>query len=285
MKLEIKLFVLLFFLIHFQCARNNKSSIVINEQVMYTKSDILLDLESSGNPNPYKFFLILGDENVFLSSCKINLFADDKRWAIVFEKTAYSTPAGHMTLELYYFGNCLQNLDKAGSYNQFVSNLESFSPFVKIKDLKAIETDFELVSKDAKDIIVRNIPIPIEHDKSKYEEVGIHIDIDDEDNPLELIRFSELTRFLNEKHPALFSATDEELRTCLPIDLPKLMTIDKWHHRDYYVSRDYPEALEGSKPSEYETFLLIADVLVSKDTTRWKPTLMPNNDWRNWNQW
>jgi hypothetical protein len=27
---------------------------------------------------------------------------------------------------------------------------------------------------------------------------------------------------------------------------------------------------------------MIADILVSKDTTKWKPTLKPNNDWRNW---
>jgi hypothetical protein len=27
---------------------------------------------------------------------------------------------------------------------------------------------------------------------------------------------------------------------------------------------------------------MIADILVSKDTAKWKPALKPNNDWRNW---
>jgi hypothetical protein len=35
-------------------------------------------------------------------------------------------------------------------------------------------------------------------------------------------------------------------------------------------------------PSKQETFNLIAKVLVTKDVTNWKPTLEPNNSWKNW---
>jgi len=53
------------------------------------------------------------------------------------------------------------------------------------------------------------------------------------------------------------------------------MQIDQWHHAAYYQG-------DGEKPSEQETYQLIAEVLVSKDITKWKPVLSPNNDWRNW---
>ncbi|HVD97413.1 MAG TPA: hypothetical protein VNB90_04350 [Cytophagaceae bacterium] len=246
---------------------------------MYKQSDILKQLESAGNPDPYKFFPMLENDN-YLSSNRINLFADETRWAIVFEIVSYSTQAGCIVEELIYFGNCLTNLDKAGLYNQYTCNAKYPYGIVLIEDLEAIQTGFELVSPDAKTIKIRNQVLPIEHDVNKYEAKGIPIN--DYENPEGLIDFAALTRYLNEEYPEPFRATDKELYTCLPDGLPKLMAIDKWHYRYYYVSSDYPTPEPGTRPSEYETFQLIADILVSKDVSLWKPTLEPNNDWRNW---
>jgi len=53
------------------------------------------------------------------------------------------------------------------------------------------------------------------------------------------------------------------------------MKIDKWHHKSY-------SEYGGDKPSSYETFNLIADILVSKNANIWEPSLESNNDWRNW---
>ena len=70
--------------------------------------------------------------------------------------------------------------------------------------------------------------------------------------------------------------------------MPKLMHISQWHQKGYYKNKyltsptTYAVEEIGTKPSDYETFRMIADVLVSRDTTKWKPTLKPNNDWRNW---
>jgi hypothetical protein len=58
------------------------------------------------------------------------------------------------------------------------------------------------------------------------------------------------------------------------------MTLDKWHHRTYYASRAYPPI--GTPPSAYETYRLIAEVLVTRDPSRYRPTLPPNNHWKNW---
>jgi hypothetical protein len=59
-----------------------------------------------------------------------------------------------------------------------------------------------------------------------------------------------------------------------------LIQIDKWHHKEYSISKDY--GAFGQKPSSYETFQMIAKILVTKDTTLWKPTLPANNHWSNW---
>ncbi len=44
----------------------------------------------------------------------------------------------------------------------------------------------------------------------------------------------------------------------------------------------YENEIVGTKPSDYETYKMIANILVSKDITKWNPTLKPNNNWRNW---
>jgi hypothetical protein len=114
----------------------------------------------------------------------------------------------------------------------------------------------------------------------KYEQQKIKIQ--DFDNPKRLIDFASLVRYLAEENPDLFRATDAELRSLLPKDLPKLFVIDNWHHKPYYVFPDGVNKPFGVKPRDYETYPMIADILVTKDTTKWKPTLKPNNDWRNW---
>ena len=49
-----------------------------------------------------------------------------------------------------------------------------------------------------------------------------------------------------------------------PPDLPFLTHVDEWHHRQYNnYSAD--RAPNGHRPSSYETFPLLAEVLVSGD--------------------
>jgi hypothetical protein len=89
-------------------------------------------------------------------------------------------------------------------------------------------------------------------------------------------------RYLNIKHPELFNISEVELRTCIPKDLPHIFKINKWHHRNYYASQQDPIVDEDEKPSSYETFPMIAKILVTKDTSLWNPKLKPNNEWNNW---
>ena len=97
----------------------------------------------------------------------------------------------------------------------------------------------------------------IDHNNQNYLVKGI--EIQDFDNPDGLIDYQSLVRYLDEANPEIFRATEDELRMSIPIDLPFLMKIDEWHHKSYY------EYDESNKPSTYETFNLIADVLISKN--------------------
>lgn len=249
------------------------------EKDMYTQADIIKELESVYFPDPYKMFHLMSDDDLYLSNTRITLFADNARWAIVFELTGYNMRAECISTELTYFGNCLSNLDKGGLNNKYTSNKKWLGNIVDCNDFKEIEVEYYFVNPLAKSIQLRGKNILIEQDYKKYESKGIHINL--EGNPKKMIDFPALTRYLNSEYPELFNATDEELRLCIPPDLPKLMTINEWHHRDYYFNDSFPSE-EGTRPSEYETFPMIANILVTKDTSLWQPKLKPNTHWKNW---
>ncbi len=238
----------------------------------FTQNDILNDLERYDQETCH-FFIDLKHPYFHTAGSRLTLFADEKRWAIVFEKSGYSNSGYRGEIELAYFGNCLINLQSEGSSEGYTSNMKTIV-LIGNEEMDRIENDTdELVAKNIKQVKVRDTMLDIEQDKAVYIQKNITDSV--YDNPENLIDIPSLIRYLDEQHPKLFRATDNELRKCLPADLPKLMQIDQWHHEAYYEG-------QGTRPSDYETFRMIADILVSKDTTKWKPTLRPNNDWRDW---
>ena len=249
---------------------------------VFTQKDILNYLEETAQET-YHFFIDFEHPYFHTAGSRLTLYADEMRWAIVFEKSGYSNRGLRGEIELSYFGNCLSNLQSEGSPEGYTSNMKS----VEIIDTRTIENDMdELVSKNIIQVKVRDVLLNVEQDKSVYEKKNITNSLyDNEEN---LIDIPSLIRYLDEEHPDLFRATDKELRTCLPADLPRLMEINEWHHEAYTKLETFPSSstyhyeIMGKKPSEYETYKMIADILVSKDITKWKPTLNSNNNWRNW---
>jgi hypothetical protein len=254
--------------------------------ITFTQQDILHYLESY-DQETYHFHIDFEHPYFYTAGTRLTLFADEKRWAIVFEKSGYSTGNNCGEIELAYFGNCLQNLKSGIVGDETTSNMISVI-LINATDLEQIDDgEFkELVSKSKDKIKVRDTLLTVEHDISKYRVKNIKLQ--DHDNPKGLVDFPSLIRYLDGEHPAVFRATDEELRSCLPSDLPKLMQINQWHHKAYnknkYLNSPTTSAVEEivTKPSDYETYRMIANVLVTRDTTKWKPTLKANNDWRNW---
>ena len=131
---------------------------------------------------------------------------------------------------------------------------------------------FELIGQNIKEIKIRDKVIPFDNNHKNYEKVGIQIR--DYDNPKKLIGFGDLVRYLHETNPTIISATEDEIRKHIPKDIPKLMTIDEFHFVSAYE--------KTNPPSQQETYKLLAKILVTRDTTNWKPTQKPNNSWKNW---
>ncbi len=131
---------------------------------------------------------------------------------------------------------------------------------------------FEKIDNSITEIRIRDALVKIKLSSDKFEKLGIKID--EYENPNKLIGFGELIRYFNETNPKIINATQKEIKSQLPNEIPKLMTIDKFYHLSVYE--------EERLPSQIETYQLIAKVLVKKDTKEWKPSLQPNNHWSNW---
>lgn len=257
----------------------------------------------------------MGEEYSYLIDSRLNVFrSDNDRWAIVIERLGYNPRAGFITIDLYHYGNCLDetNLVQDQSTNCYPIYPIDFDSFEStIQD--------ECLLSDAKDWIVRGKPVPLYHEVKTYTAAGIEI------TELGRVRIEEAARLSILEYRELFRATDDELFKYLPGDLKKILVIDEWFHKDFRMAKnellpnarlreifDFNEKLEGvgglsfddfanlakqqmlgderrnnlewktNRPGSYETWQLIADALVSGDTEKYKPELSPNSSWKFW---
>jgi hypothetical protein len=282
------LFLALFLLLLPACGGKQTSEGSETKNMFFTEADILhkLDLAFRGLPaddyplgNPqdvkYNFFLDLEHGYCETAGSRIHLYADKKRWAIVFEKCGYQNRGDDAEIELNYVGNCIAYVIDTYPERQYISNTSRIvliSPEEYERIGSKNEEDFELISPEATSLTMRGQQVPLEQDTAKYLAVGIHPNY--YSNPRHLIGYGDVVRFLSTTNSAVVSATDLEIRQHIPQDIPKLMTLDQ-----FYFSSSYTKP---SLPSAQETYQLIARVLVTGDTANWKPILKPNNHWSNW---
>lgn len=257
----------------------------------FNEAEILeqLDLAFNGTPNKYyppgrpqdikyNFFLDLEHGYCETAGNRIHLYADSTKWAIVFEKSGYQNRGTSADIELNYTGNCIDYpVDKYPERNYITNSsritLIDATEFERIENKEGEEMEtFELIGQDIKEIKVRDKFIPFDNDYKKYEKAGIQVR--EYDNPKKLIAFEDFVRFLNETNPTLISATEEEIKQHIPKDIPKLMTINEFHFVSAYD--------KINPPGSQETYKLIAKILITRDTSNWRPIQKPNNHWTNW---
>ena len=293
---------------------------------MLTEKQILFTLDNYRNGND-PIFVELGHPYVYPIDSRINVFSNKTdKWAIAIETLGYNPRSEPIGLDITYYGNCLTNLEKiedqtSNSYCILPIDASSFSDTIEYEKLKT----------DAKFWMVRNEKVMISHSKEDYEKEGIILK---EYEPNE-ISAEEVARLLVTKHRELFRATNEELYKSIPADLEKIMVIDEWHHRDFYLnnfdpienlpfhvptSEQFKEAFnnqsdkipglvflkddlqaslnesyergkqndknewENNSPGSYETWQLIAKVIVTGDPTFYNPKLEPTSHWKYWEE-
>lgn len=282
---------------------------------MLCAQDILTALDHA-NDGFYCHFVSLGDVYSYLLDARLNLFRAESEWAIAVERLGYNPRGGRFELNIYYYGNCLHNLEHC---NDQPANYYEAAP-VDWDSFTAAFPD-ELLAPKATGLLVRDQLAPISQRKDDYAAAGIELVEYEPDR----ITPEEVGRLLITQHQDLFRATDAELYKSIPAHLTKIMVLDAWYHRDFNLSApptlsdeeiqqayDVNKQLTGSggmsfqefaasvkrqqmlqdehnrrewdtnRPSSYETWPMLAAVLAGNAPSQYRPTLAPNTHWQNW---
>ena len=243
----------------------------------FTAADVIGFLDRCLMQNPIWFFIDLGHPYVYTANSRLTLYANETNWALVSEVSGYNPRAAMILLTVTSFGNRLERLELGGDKNQFTRNAE-FIPLIKYDAIHAAVKHFEQSAAPI-EIKVRDrtvlVPAQVSTFVPKIDGGPWPKGADPED----------LGRYIAYEYADVCRATNAEKRMHLPSGLPEIMTIDEWHHRSWYFSHS-PQSPGpvGDAPSSYETYRLIAEVLATRDPSRYRPTLKPNSHWSNWPQ-
>lgn len=291
-------------------------SVFMQAQNTISEKEILDTLDHIDKDELHTWFIPLGHPFSYLIDCRLNVFrSDNGEWAIAAEKLGYNPRGGYVALEIYYYGNCLKNLEEE---NGNVTNVNIVYP-IDAENFEAT-MDGETLKPDAKFWLVRGQKVPLTLDKATYKNAGIEL------SELERgeIRIEEAARLAILKYRNPFRATDTELYKAIPANLKKIIVLDEWYHRDYDLFLPIPSESEikrayefnkasmqqngmsledllrltekqneefkklndenyaNNRPSSYETWQLIAKVISQSNPALYKPTLKPNTHWKNW---
>jgi hypothetical protein len=284
---------------------------------MPSEREILDTIDNANKGGYYCHFVELGHAYSYLIDCRLNVFRNEKgEWAVAIERLGYNPRAGAILLEIFYYGNCLINLEQ---YNGQSTNYYMIYPIDCENFGQTIEG--ECLLPEAKYWLIRGNTIELSHNKQDYIEAGIELK---ECQPDE-ISAEEAGRLVVTQHRNLLRATDQELYKSIPNDLEKLLVLDEWYHKDFteliqpaisdeqlkqafalqQTIKDKLEMnLEGftelfrnqemtnsqwnqtqwedNRPGSYETWQQLAKVIATGNLDYYKPSMEPNTHWKHY---
>ena len=208
-----------------------------------------------------------------MAATRLSVYMSHKSWGVVVEVFGFSPRSEAPSIQIYTFSNKLANRNPASND----ASLEAYEN--DIKNNKNNELNFvypinnenwmddedpEYIKSGAK-VELRDVLVTMP-ELEKYSLYGIKLE---ESQPL----VYELCRYIASEYRDKVLCTEVERRCNLGSSIELLLQLDEWCH---------PDIVEGELPSQSEVFQQIADVIVSKDVAKYKPTLEPNTHWVNW---
>jgi hypothetical protein len=195
---------------------------------------------------------------------RLHAYRAPGRWALAVEQLSFYRDTATIDNDVYTYGNCLAL--GPGLHEEGMLCPTDDGPEGPTFDVDSA-ADWGLVHPGARTILIRGRVVPLDLRPRALAVKGIRL------SQPPRATGAELLRSLLPEHRDLLLASDEELARLLPPGLPCLLKLDEWCH---------PDTAAGERPSECETFRLLAEVLVSGDPQRYQPTEEPNTDWRLW---
>jgi hypothetical protein len=209
-------------------------------------------------------FPMLDNGFVYSVTTRLNVFRDDKHWALIIEVVGFEYhTGGHNGINnaLHCYGNCINT--KPG-----LSNENILTPTQDATEEPTFDEEYAFYLRpEATKIRIRDTAIPTNHDCEFYVSKGIEL------SEPPRITIYEFLRGLLPDYRELLLATKDELKQRLTTQVPLILQLDEWHH---------PDLVNDELPSENATFRMIAEVLVTGDRSLYQPQKPSNTHWSNW---
>jgi hypothetical protein len=113
----------------------------------------------------------------FNATTHLHLYADESRWAMIFETAGYGNRSRTIQLELFRYGNCLRDLPRAGANGRFECNMELLD-LIDPHEFDRIEDDFESVAPSVGSLTVRDSELIVPAESEVFRKAGIEVDGD-----------------------------------------------------------------------------------------------------------
>jgi hypothetical protein len=221
-------------------------------------------------------FPMLDNGYVYLAATRLSLFRSADDWALAIEVFGFSPRAGRPDVGVHTFGSRLYQRDTPAQHpspeayqNYLANNPHNDSRFFYPLADGAWQDpeDLECVAPGAREVVVRGTSRPLPRLET-YEQHGIALQ-----DPPRICVF-ELCRLLAAIARSDVLASAGEQRVSVLPDMSPILQLDEWHHPD--VVRD------SERPSGSDTFRQLAEVLVSGDVSKYRPSTAPNTHWSHW---
>jgi len=283
---------------------------------MLTEGKVLLALDNCFEG--YCHSITLSHPYIYLIDSRLNIFKGcDDDWAVVAEVLGYNPSGDRISLELIYFGNCLKNLEPLN--NQPVNSIEVYP--IDVDSFRAT-IELDVLQPAGEYWLVRGRKLRISHNRQDYMEAGIELKeyepgeiCAEEIARLLIIQYADLFRATDKE---LYSCIPSNLKKIMVLNewyhreyyqfsteiinsgpsIERLQTsyianglADKIDINSIGEAlgesvsnnaRYNQEEWQNNRPGNYETWQMLAKVIVTGDTSFYLPTLQSNNHWKNW---
>ncbi|GAA1640778.1 hypothetical protein GCM10009679_52380 [Saccharothrix algeriensis] len=212
-------------------------------QPMTTTDEVLTQLDAAA-----RAFHFADPDHGYLHAidARLHAYRDEQRWAMVIEMVGYHSRAGNVIDVLHCFGNCLTGGAPGYGAGDFLERIEN---------MHALEHVGQPGGRGGM------VPVVV-----RGETLLARAEAGDQ--------LWDVLRRLVPEYRDLLLADEQELRHRLPEDLPRVLVLQEWWHRD--------PARHDQLPSQTETFQQLAQVLADGDVAAYRPTQRPNTHWSFW---
>jgi hypothetical protein len=197
---------------------------------------------------------------------RLSVYRDEQHWAILVETVVFNQgiQGGHWcACDMFYcYGDDLPQRPGLHSANLYFTSDGPSGPLYDPDEIMG-----HRICSSAQDMRIRNTIVPITTDPVAY--AAAAIDLSDPPH----ILGHEMLRLISPRYRRLMFGTEIEICERIGSCMPLLLRLNEWRDIDIY---------KQERPSDIETYQLLADVIVHRDPSLYRPTMSPNTHWRNW---